>query len=137
MSWYVEDGRLTHDDLPDVLPRYVPPYPAGAWYVQNGKLTHSALPEVLPLYIPPLAIGIWYVENGRLTHSRLPQRIMSGAFSNCASLAQSSIPRTVKAIGENAFSDTALARVRIASDCTFSATSFPEGCIIDFYDGGE
>lgn len=131
MSWYVEDGRLTHDDLPAVLPRYVPPYPSGVWYVQNGKLTHSALPEVLPIYIPPLAPGIWYVENDMLTNSLMPETIIKGAFCNCSELRTAVIPSTVTYIGPYAFYGTALRKVTLPRNCTYFSTSFPRGCIVE------
>lgn len=105
-----------------------------SWYIENRRLTHADLPELLPRLSPPYPPGIWYIENGRLTHSRLPQLIVGGAFSGCASLTQVSIPRSVKSIGDNAFAGTALTRVRIAQDCTYSETSFPEDCVVEFYE---
>lgn len=106
-TWHVIDNRLTHDDLPEPLTALMgEPYPPFWWYVSNGRLTHKGLPS------PPT----------------------NGAFSGCSSLKAVSIPRTVKEIGANAFSGTALTRVRIASDCTYSDSSFPEGCVVEFYD---
>lgn len=105
------------------------------WYIESGSLTHSDLPTpIANVMTEPFPPGWWYIENGRLTHSALPEPLSTGAFSGCTNLRQVSIPRSVKFIGAYAFADTALASVRIASDCTYSATSFPEGCTISFYD---
>lgn len=106
-----------------------------SWYIENGRLTHAALPALIePRFSPPYPPGVWYVENGRLTHSGLPSLLISGAFTGCSALTQVSIPRSVKSIGENSFAGTALRRVRIAQDCTYSETSFPEGCAVEFYE---
>lgn len=60
----------------------------------------------------------------------------SGAFMNAHDLAHVYIPRTCEEIGEWAFTNTALKKVRIPADCTYYETSFPPGCEIEFYGGG-
>lgn len=57
----------------------------------------------------------------------------AGAFQDVASLEKVSIPQSVKRIGKNAFAGTSLKKVKIASDCEYFPTSFPEDCIIEFY----
>lgn len=59
-----------------------------------------------------------------------------GAFRNAERLERVYIPETVKKIGAEAFRYTALKTVRIAADCEYSPTSFPEGCEVEFYGGG-
>jgi len=110
---------------------YTPP-----WIVEDNRLTNIDLPEPLTgNYIQaPYPPFWWYVENGRLTHAGLPEPLIDGAFSGCSELRAVSIPRSVKSIGANAFSGTALKRVRIASDCAYSKSSFPDGCVVEFYD---
>lgn len=110
---------------------YPPP-----WIVEDNRLTNIDLPEPLTgNYIQaPYPPFWWYVENGRLTHAGLPEPLIDGAFSGCSELRAVSIPRSVKSIGANAFSGTALKRVRIASDCSYSKSSFPDGCAVEFYD---
>jgi len=106
------------------------------WTITGGQLTHEELPEpIAETMTKPYPPGWWYVENGRLTHSALPPLPKAGAFCGCTSLRQVSIPESVKSIGEFAFADTALTRVKIAEDCTYYPTSFPDGCVIDFYGG--
>ncbi|MDE5936604.1 MAG: leucine-rich repeat domain-containing protein [Ruminococcus sp.] len=57
-----------------------------------------------------------------------------GAFENAEKLRKIVIPESVKKIGTKSFSGTALKSVKIASDCEYSATSFPEDCEIEFYE---
>lgn len=60
----------------------------------------------------------------------------SGAFMNARNLEYAYIPRSCKKIGEWAFTNTKLRRVKIADDCEYYPTSFPPGCEIEFYGGG-
>lgn len=64
-------------------------------------------------------------------NTSLPQQL--GAFRGCTDLISVTIPRTVKTIGEWAFADTMLSKVRIAVDCSYFPTSFPDGCEIWHY----
>ncbi len=57
-----------------------------------------------------------------------------GAFENAEKLRKIIIPESVKKIGKKSFSGTALKSVKIASDCEYSVSSFPEGCEIEFYE---
>ena len=84
------------------------PFPASEWRVEGGKVTNALLPD--------------YVPSGE------------GAFKYASHLTDISIPRSVKFIGEEAFRYTALTRVRIAEDCVFFPTSFPEGCAVELND---
>ena len=58
---------------------------------------------------------------------------IKGAFQDADKLEHVTIPISVKTIGAKAFSGTALQRVKIAADCTYDETSFPEGCVIERY----
>lgn len=59
--------------------------------------------------------------------------IGTGAFMNCNDLEYVSIPESVKSIGAYAFAFTGLTSVRIADDCDYAQTSFPDGCTINRY----
>ena len=57
----------------------------------------------------------------------------TGAFMNANDLEYVSIPESVKSIGAYAFAFTGLTSVRIADDCEYAQTSFPDGCTINHY----
>ena len=61
------------------------------------------------------------------------RQIGTGAFTGSSDLLYVYIPPRVKVIGENAFSDAAFESVKIAYDCGYKASSFPEVCSIKFY----
>lgn len=103
------------------------------WYLNAAdEITNDILG--LPIsWEQPYPMGIWYMtENGPLC-SGLPEPLIGGSF-RYSTIEYVSIPESVKYIGEYAFAYTNLAKVRIASDCVYSSTSFPEGCEILFYD---
>jgi hypothetical protein len=72
-------------------------------------------------------------ENGYPFNMLMPEIPAVGAFANASNLTQVSIPQSVKYIGREAFRNTKLKNVRIASDCTYYSTSFPAGCVVNFY----
>lgn len=81
-----------------------------------------------------LSWGRWSIDsNGELYNIYSPTSTKLGAFANAVSLTQISIPRSCKKIGRFAFTNTQLSSVTIASDCTYYDTSFPEGCVVNFY----
>lgn len=59
-----------------------------------------------------------------------------GAFKDAVNLTRADIPQSCKKIGKLAFANTALKKVKIAADCEYSPTSFPEGCEVEFYGEG-
>ena len=135
--WYLENGELTHDDLAEMVNySFSPPIPATWWSVENGVLTTAVLPPAdTHEYIEyPFPMMIWYInEKNLFTHAGLPEIRNTGAFMGCANLRAVSIPESVKYIGPYAFADTALTSVKIAADCTYCETSFPQGCTVNFY----
>lgn len=75
----------------------------------------------------------WEIINGILTNTDIPTTNPIGAFCNCHGLVSVHIPPTVKKIGPYAFYNTQLSQVKIASDCEYYDTSFPENCTIEYY----
>lgn len=114
MPIWTMDGEqaIPTQSMPIQQGRFVKPYPASLWRVDenNGGLPYNDLMLDI-LYKPPY----------------------TGAFENSEILSKVYIPPTVKRIGEKSFSGTALTNVKIASDCTYSEESFPEGCVIENY----
>ena len=115
--------------------------------ITSWFLTPGGLPDndgFIPFPDDPLAGEIpkmrWRitpgVNNGLPYHELLPLEKASGAFMNAVNLENVYIPRSCKKIGEWAFTNTKLRRVKISADCEYYPTSFPEGCEIEFYGGG-
>lgn len=73
----------------------------------------------------------WVVVDGKLINQGVPEVPIMGSFCNDVNLSHIDIPASVKYIGPYAFSKTLLTHVKIASDCTYFSTSFPDGCIIE------
>ncbi len=106
VNWYYSNDRLTHEDMPDAPEKAMSkPYPKALWRIDDDIPYH----ELLPLEKP------------------------SGAFMNAVKLEYVRIPTSVQKIGRYAFTNTALRKVSIPSDCEYSETSFPENCLIEFY----
>jgi hypothetical protein len=76
------------------------------------------------------------VNNGNPYIGLTIQEPLLGAFTNAKDLKTITIPASVKHIGPFTFFGTALRSVTIASDCTYESTSFPPGCIINYYPSG-
>ncbi|MBR1824944.1 MAG: leucine-rich repeat protein [Ruminococcus sp.] len=107
---------------------------ATTWHVLDNRLTHDDLPEPLTALMgEPYPPFWWYVSNGRLINDSLPSPVLVGAFRDCGQLKTAAIPERVKNIGSHAFAGTALKKVRVASDCNYSQTSFPADCVVERY----
>lgn len=118
--------------------------PGYVWHMgADGYPTNSLFPELPASPMEkPYPKALWrinpLVNNGYPFHELLSGLVRKGpgAFRNAAHLTRVRIPETVKTIGAEAFRNTALRSVTIAPDCTYSETSFPEGCEVNFYGGG-
>lgn len=76
----------------------------------------------------------WEIVNGVLTNTDIPTTNPIGAFCNCVNLENVTIPESVNYIGPYAFYNTKLKKIKIASNCVYYDTSFPEDCEIEFYE---
>ena len=114
------------------------------WKIQDGELTNT---EFIPLperpFVGDSPYTMWRIDpdiNNGMPFSPLmiglPTLAHTGAFMDCENLSYAEIPHSCKAIGRFTFAGTALRKVKIASDCTYHDTSFPEGCEVEFYGGG-
>ena len=108
----------------------------------NTPSPTSAMPVLQPGLEKPYPDGIWRIDenNGGAPYTHKMMSILYveptvtlGAFEDAASLASVRVPISVKTIGPTAFKGTALQRVKIAADCTYEETSFPEGCVVTRY----
>lgn len=137
---WIVDGTLTNTLFPSVPEKSAEkPYPKALWRVENGQITTDIFPE-----IPEKSAGktypkaLWRINplyNGGMPyHELLPDVDDLGAFANATKLKKVYIPKTVKKIGEFAFRNTKLKSVTIAKDCEYYSTSFPDNCVVKFYD---
>lgn len=149
MSWYLDNTKLNHADLSGSIPEtgicgddsgapYYG-YPASFWQYNSTtqKLEYpiKATPVSETDLVPPYPASFWYLDvDNRLNMALLPEGPAEGAFIGCTMLEYVSIPESVQYIGEYAFKNTALTRVRLSRTCTYYPTSFPAGCEIWFYD---
>ena len=122
-----------------------PTVPLPYWWETNeeGLPTHSYFPATPSSPMEePWPYALWRIDplinDGYPYHELMPDLVRKGpgAFKNAAHLTRVRIPETVKIIGKEAFRYTALRSVTIAPDCTYSETSFPEGCEVSYYGGG-
>ena len=113
-TWLIgENGFPTNTEFIDIPEKAMDePYPDAMWRIEPGMNDGFPFNKLMPLEEP------------------------SGAFMNAHNLEYAYIPRSCKKIGELAFTNTKLRRVKIANDCEYYPTSFPPGCEIEFYGGG-
>lgn len=142
-NWYMtEDDELANDYMPNEVAEYTTPIPFASWTiipgVNSGFPVTGAYSQIPALDTIPLPSSQWRItegyNDGFLFNMLLPNiPVYIGAFENSEILTKVKIPPTVKTIGQKAFKGTALTSVKIASDCTYSEESFPEGCAIEHY----
>ena len=103
--------------------------------VHNRIYNSAGTENVHNAFEQPYPSIYWYVTTSpnNITHGDFKEPQYMGAFMNAQHLTSVLIPRSVKYIGEFAFTNTQLTSVTIASDCVYFPTSFPEGCVVNFY----
>ena len=112
--WHAAEGEYPVNDLtpPTLQDKFCKPFPASLLRIDESNDGYPYT-ELMP--------GVIYVEK------------KGGAFEDASTLASVRVPISVKTIGPTTFKGTALQRVRIAADCTYSEQSFPEGCVVTRY----
>lgn len=128
----IRDGYPYISDLgnPIEIPSYPSPY-AVMTLVANEYPSYSFL-EPLEISEPTPYSVMTQRKNEYPIYNYL-KTIDTGAFANAKSLRYVRIPESVKKIGKTAFRNTALMSVTIARDCEYYPTSFPDGCVVNFY----
>lgn len=93
----------------------------------------DTLSEPIEVLSEPIPYAIMTVAENEYPKYNYLNTIDAGAFANATSLRYIRIPESVKKIGKTAFRNTALTSVTIARDCEYYPTSFPDGCVVNFY----
>lgn len=104
-----------------------------AWAIKNSYPYQDTLSEPIEVLSEPYPYTAMTVAENEYPRYKYLNTINIGAFANATSLRYVRIPESVKKIGKYAFSNTALTSVTIARDCEYYPTSFPDGCVVNFY----
>lgn len=103
----------------------------------DGARARDAADIDIPEYQVPIPLAAWRIEqgvnDGFPLNKLMGEHVDFGAFANAHNLRQVSIPKSCKKIGRYAFRNTQLSSVTIARDCVYYSTSFPDGCVVNFY----
>lgn len=113
-------------------------YERGEFHEAEPHLLTEDMPDEVPaLYESGCPDILWRVDgvtnNGMIYSPLIPNMIAVGAFKDVSTLRRVVIPNSCKRIGLVSFSGTNIREAIIASDCSYSQTSFPEGCVVNFY----
>jgi hypothetical protein len=116
MAWIIQGGQLTNTEFPAIPDKpFHGDSPYTFWRIDEN--INNGMP------FSPLMIG-------------LPAIAQTGAFMDAAELRKVTVPQSCTALGRLAFAGTKLKTVKINADSTYSDTTFPEGCEVQFYGGG-
>ncbi|MDE5584514.1 MAG: leucine-rich repeat domain-containing protein, partial [Ruminococcus sp.] len=137
LEWKLnENNKFIHEDL-KIAPEKAmsKPYPKALWSadVNSATVTNKLLPDIAKKAVSkPYPKALWRVRKSANfpCHELMPRF----AFIGMGKLKYINIPESVRKIGKFAFSGTVLESVKIHPECEFSKTSFPENCVIEFYD---
>lgn len=132
--WHIKNNELTCDNFYITAnSEMAKPYPKSYFRLDGtGGLTSGLIPELQYKEGRPLVQ--WYInEQKGLTNNFMPEKTLMGAFANAINLSEVVIPKTCKKIGRYSFRNTKLTSVTIARDCEYYPTSFPDGCVVNFY----
>lgn len=126
----------------DPVPVQSAPYPAVMFGVDLTKMegypTFDSFGEFSPvqqLPYPRDMMGCMGPEqfDGYPTY-RVKEFKMFGAFENALELKKITIAQSVKYIADYSFYNTGITKAVISRDCEYFEHSFPEGCVIEFYE---
>ena len=109
------------------------PYPMEFWTFEGNNLINLLNPATIPTSTPPYPMMLWQEYDNVLYTNFSMENPLIGACSNTNNVETLVIPESVKYIGTYAFRNTNVSEVTIASDCQYSSTSFPNGCVIHFH----
>lgn len=135
MGFIINDSYPYLEELDAPIDIFLTPYPNGMWQ-QNNSYPYLPLDanELIDVFLEPLPNGIYTQKKGEYPKYDSLELVRMGAFCYASNLEKVTIPKSVKYIGEWAFTYTKLKEVTIAADCVYYPTSFPHNCIIHYYD---
>lgn len=109
------------------------PLPMEFWTYEGTQLINILNPDTIPTSTSPYPMMLWQEYDNVLYTNFSLENPLIGACANTNNVETLVIPESVKYIGTYAFRNTNVSEVTIASDCVYSSTSFPNGCVIHFH----
>lgn len=121
------EGQVVQVNTLSPLSVWSEPVPYGLFMKKDSEIPFL-IKGTLKVFSEPYPYGLFLKE--KRLYIPINDIINFGAFKDCTSLESIEIPQSVKYIGPNAFENTALTQVVLASDCKYYSTSFPVNCEI-------
>jgi hypothetical protein len=126
----IDDTEISPDDLISISLIISTSY---YWEIKDSYPKLAGENSLIKVLSEPTPYSAMVQKHGKYPVYPYLNLLDMGAFVNATNLRYVRIPETVKKIGEYAFRNTALISVTIARDCEYYPTSFPDGCVINFY----
>lgn len=133
-TFIVNSGKYPYLAGTHLIEVFSKPLPIGIWQSDNCYPYFPRTRDVVDVFLKPLPTGIYTQNSGKYPTYAGVEPVHIGAFTYAVNLKSVIIPRSVKYIGEFAFTNTKLSEVTISRDCKYYSTSFPTGCTIKFYE---
>lgn len=134
MVWSIKDGYPYIDSVSETINVFTEEYPSGIWKSSGNYPYYDAVDTVVDVLVEPYPVGLFIQDRENYPRYNNLDMVRVGAFAYASNLKYVKIPKSVKYIGEWAFTGTALTEVTISKDCTYYPTSFPDGCAIKYYE---
>lgn len=117
---------------PDLVQGYTSPYPATVFQIADD---YPYLQDVQGVYgiTEPYPVGVMMIGNS-YPFLATGNCVNFGACCHATSLTDLTIPETVTSIGEYSFRNSAVECVKVCGGCSYSGTSFPDGCTVEYYE---
>lgn len=129
MAWKIIDNELTNTDF-ILSPEFFETSAADVmWRIKDNEIETNIFIDSPELFETSAPAAVWRIQNNELSINTI-EPLKLGAFTNATNLKTVSIPNSVKKIGRFSFSNTKIKTVKIADDCEYYSTSFPEDCVI-------
>lgn len=133
MAWIANSGSYPYQDaLDELIPVFSEPYPTGI-FRSNGGYPYLPNRSRIEVISDPLPECIFSLKSGEYPRFPRLNLIKMGALNGATTLKNVQIPQSCKSLGQYSFNGTNIEQVTISSDCTYSETTFPETCNINFY----
>lgn len=134
LVWDYGDVYLSLKNEPDMIDVLSEPYPDGLiWYVSGSYPYLAKELRMIPVLSAPYPKEYFLQKQGEYPKLFGPEMDVFGAFRDVQCLCVVDIPESVKNIGEYSFNNCGITYIKIAIDCTYYDTSFPNSCKIEFY----